>query len=563
MFKSPHRSETNATDTLMAVQSTGSQTRKRCRSQQNCEERPRMEREHMENMQTQMEYVQPESMFKKPNKAKTLDVVPKGDSERGQLISVQESENRTKRECGFWTTQYQGKTNNDDISGGMGFTFNSENSNPQNNLVFLSGLSCHDSSRKGQKQVYHQQPECTCVIPFTPEEDTTEILVEDSFTRDRITTRNDSLEVLLVGEMSESRPSQPIHQVALVKDHHRESPEPSSHLNMHEPLCSGRPVFPLRDDLNISELQRRYCLTSSPTRKHTESTACRGQSTSVTPANLISVETNKKEHTNIFSHSNQAGMQNSEIISVAQTSNTGLEFPLATTPYGTSGQTMTEIHEVEHSNCTEISLEACDSSSIQNSRRVHSGDSSISSSVSTTISDSTSNSSTISSSLSLSSLIHPFLHTPTIVHTNIIEDTDLSFTLQLDEDSNEPILSPDPPSEARQETQVADPEQSGDRYLWPFLPDFFNFDDIYSNYPKGLTKEQIKTLPIRAFRENDKLNICSICITEYTESSKILILPCSHEYHDECIDHWLSEKSNCPICRRQILNPLDAFEILF
>ncbi|KAL6054962.1 hypothetical protein STEG23_030489 [Scotinomys teguina] len=121
----------------------------------------------------------------------------------------------------------------------------------------------------------------------------------------------------------------------------------------------------------------------------------------------------------------------------------------------------------------------------------------------------------------------------------------------MSEDSNQLILIPELPSEARQEPQVESPEESDDSDSWTFFPDFVNLNDIYI-YPRGLTKEQINTLPIRAFCENDNFNTCSICITEYTENSRIRILPCSHEYHDECIDIWLSEKSNCPICREKV-----------
>ncbi|XP_036031492.1 E3 ubiquitin-protein ligase RLIM-like [Onychomys torridus] len=594
MFNSPHRSEANATDTLMAVPSIRSRTRKRCRGQQNWRERPWMEREHMKNNQKQMEYLQSESTFKKPGVSKdhkcevlmlynssqkrtrrrcpghpkpnkwmkceamTLDVAPQDDSERGSLTSIQQSKNRTKSECGFWTTKYQGKTKNDDIIGGMGFIFNIENSNPQNDLVFLSGFGCHDSNRNEQKQVHHQQPESTCVIPFLPEEDTTEILMEDPLTREGRNTRSESPEVLIVGEMTEIRTPQPIHQVALVKGHHHVSTETFPHLNIHEPLPSGRPVFPL----NISELQRRHSFTSSP-RSHIVCTAHRGQPVSVTPANFVCVEINKKEHTNSFSHSNQAGMQNSEIISVAQTSNTSVEFPLATVPYGTSGYTLTEILDIEHNNCPEIGLEVCDSSSSQNNRRVYSGDSSISSFVSSSFSHSTRNSSTVSSLFSSSTPRQPILQIPIILETTITRDENLPDAFQINEDNNERILSFHPPSETRRETQVAGREESDNSDSWPLLPNFANFNDIHNNHPKGLTKEQINTLPIRAFCESDRLNICTICITEYTESSRIRILPCSHEYHDECIDNWLSEKSNCPICRRQIINPPDDTEIPF
>ncbi|XP_076417948.1 uncharacterized protein LOC102908123 isoform X2 [Peromyscus maniculatus bairdii] len=579
IFNSPRRSEANATDTLIAAPSTRSRTRKRRRSQQNWRERPRMEseansldvvpqgnserdhvpsiqqsenrrkREHMKNNQKQMEYLQSEPTSKKPGVSKehkcevlmlynssqkrtrrrgpglpkanncmrcganSLDIVPQGNSERDHVPSIQQSENRRKR------------------------------------------FSCHGSNRNGQKQLRHQQPESTCVIPFTSEEDTTEILMEDPLTRDRRNTRSASPEVLIVGEMTESRPPQPIHQVALVKGHHPVSPETFPHLNMHEPLSNGRPAFPL----NISELQTRHSFTSSPTRR---CTAHRNQSTSVTPANFINVEINRNEHTNIFSHSNEGGMPNSEIISVAQTSNTGLEIPLATVPYGTSGQMLTQILEVEHDNCPESVLEARDSSSSQNNTRVHSGESSISSFVSSSFSHSTSNT-TISSLHSLSTPRRPILQIPIVLQTTIIRDENLPATFEINESYNEPILSSHTPSEARRARRFAGREESDDSDSWPFLPNFANFNDIHNNHPRGLTKEQINSLPIRSFCENDRLNICTICLAEYTESSRIRILPCSHEYHDECIDNWLPEKSNCPICRRQVINPPDDTEIPF
>nr|XP_042124972.1 E3 ubiquitin-protein ligase RLIM-like [Peromyscus maniculatus bairdii] len=447
------------------------------------------------------------------SEANSLDIVPQGNSERDHVPSIQQSENRRKR------------------------------------------FSCHGSNRNGQKQLRHQQPESTCVIPFTSEEDTTKILMEDPLTRDRRNTRSASPEVLIVGEMTESRPPQPIHQVALVKGHHPVSPETFPHLNMHEPLSNGRPAFPL----NISELQTRHSFTSSPTRR---CTAHRNQSTSVTPANFINVEINRNEHTNIFSHSNEGGMPNSEIISVAQTSNTGLEIPLATVPYGTSGQMLTQILEVEHDNCPESVLEARDSSSSQNNTSVHSGESSISSFVSSSFSHSTSNT-TISSLHSLSTPRRPILQIPIVLQTTIIRDENLPATFEINESYNEPILSSHTPSEARRARRFAGREESDDSDSWPFLPNFANFNDIHNNHPRGLTKEQINSLPIRSFCENDRLNICTICLAEYTESSRIRILPCSHEYHDECIDNWLPEKSNCPICRRQVINPPDDTEIPF
>lgn len=54
--------------------------------------------------------------------AKALDVVRRGDFERGQLISFQQSEKKAKGknvECRAWTIKCESNINNDDISGGI------------------------------------------------------------------------------------------------------------------------------------------------------------------------------------------------------------------------------------------------------------------------------------------------------------------------------------------------------------------------------------------------------------------------------------------------------------
>ncbi|XP_028290845.1 E3 ubiquitin-protein ligase RNF6-like [Gouania willdenowi] len=75
--------------------------------------------------------------------------------------------------------------------------------------------------------------------------------------------------------------------------------------------------------------------------------------------------------------------------------------------------------------------------------------------------------------------------------------------------------------------------------------------------PQRLTKEQIDNLSTRTYDqasvEEEVDDACCICINEYTQGNKLRLLPCSHEFHIHCIDHWLSENNTCPLCRQPIL----------
>jgi hypothetical protein len=43
---------------------------------------------------------------------------------------------------------------------------------------------------------------------------------------------------------------------------------------------------------------------------------------------------------------------------------------------------------------------------------------------------------------------------------------------------------------------------------------------------------------------------CVICLCEFENGDNLMVLPCGHEYHTECINPWLLKKSSkCPICK--------------
>lgn len=56
------------------------------------------------------------------------------------------------------------------------------------------------------------------------------------------------------------------------------------------------------------------------------------------------------------------------------------------------------------------------------------------------------------------------------------------------------------------------------------------------------------SLVVRQF--GPQVESCSICKDDISESSSLL--PCSHYFHEDCLDEWFSSHSTCPICRKNI-----------
>ncbi len=55
---------------------------------------------------------------------------------------------------------------------------------------------------------------------------------------------------------------------------------------------------------------------------------------------------------------------------------------------------------------------------------------------------------------------------------------------------------------------------------------------------------------------------CTICLNklvwfnaqtqEYTGMDAVLLLPCGHALHEKCINKWLSNHVECPVCRQDL-----------
>ena len=78
-------------------------------------------------------------------------------------------------------------------------------------------------------------------------------------------------------------------------------------------------------------------------------------------------------------------------------------------------------------------------------------------------------------------------------------------------------------------------------------------DENGDNKVRATDKEIINNLPETQIEDVNKLDSekknCVICLEDFKNKDKSIILPCIHLFHKNCINNWLKSKNICPICK--------------
>ncbi|XXQ35886.1 RING-type domain-containing protein [Plasmodiophora brassicae] len=45
---------------------------------------------------------------------------------------------------------------------------------------------------------------------------------------------------------------------------------------------------------------------------------------------------------------------------------------------------------------------------------------------------------------------------------------------------------------------------------------------------------------------------CVVCLDDYSSSDDLLVLPCGHHFHNNCIRTWFTNHEQCPLCNRRV-----------
>lgn len=68
--------------------------------------------------------------------------------------------------------------------------------------------------------------------------------------------------------------------------------------------------------------------------------------------------------------------------------------------------------------------------------------------------------------------------------------------------------------------------------------------------PEHSSRREKSTSASSSSGANDQ---CTVCMVNFKEGEQLRLLPCMHQYHRQCIDHWLFNFSNnCPICQHDV-----------
>ena len=84
------------------------------------------------------------------------------------------------------------------------------------------------------------------------------------------------------------------------------------------------------------------------------------------------------------------------------------------------------------------------------------------------------------------------------------------------------------------------------------------YQEIYSNLNNGNPTDMqiINELPETTIEDVSKLDQekkdCVICLENFKNKDKAIILPCIHLFHNDCIKSWLKKHNSCPICKFEI-----------
>ncbi|KAJ4980481.1 hypothetical protein NE237_031318 [Protea cynaroides] len=93
----------------------------------------------------------------------------------------------------------------------------------------------------------------------------------------------------------------------------------------------------------------------------------------------------------------------------------------------------------------------------------------------------------------------------------------------------------------------------------PLISKILGYNMNMGSADRGATDDQISHLPCWKYKQVDsnsdpenENSECCICLAKYRDKEEIRQLPCTHIFHQRCVDQWLRIISCCPLCKQDL-----------
>lgn len=86
----------------------------------------------------------------------------------------------------------------------------------------------------------------------------------------------------------------------------------------------------------------------------------------------------------------------------------------------------------------------------------------------------------------------------------------------------------------------------------------FNDNRNHSRPVKKSVLKKIRTFPLAEnnCKKNDKgileMPTCSVCFNQMKLKENVMLIPCGHMYHPNCLKPWFENNNTCPVCRYEL-----------
>lgn len=69
-----------------------------------------------------------------------------------------------------------------------------------------------------------------------------------------------------------------------------------------------------------------------------------------------------------------------------------------------------------------------------------------------------------------------------------------------------------------------------------------------SLYYRDLNRELNNTKALENHKDEEGKS-CAVCLEDFEPKQEVMLTPCSHMFHEECIVPWVRDHGQCPVCR--------------